>query len=143
MTDKPTVITVPIQWNAVAFPKSLANCARFNLVSLQEIVSSEERDVFRHLVDDDATGHLVFIADGADTSDLVLPKQPAKALKQGKKPQTPSQKTRFLLGLIWEELEGSDVDRESYYESRIAEINRELSNELEDLRRAKHYEGQF
>lgn len=143
MTDQPKVIAFPAQWSGVTFPKSLANCPRFVLTGIQEIVSSEERDVFRHLVDQDSEGHFLYLPDGADTSDLQLPTQPAKALKVGKKPQTPSQKARFLLGLIWEETDNSDVSREAYYEARMNEVNRGFANELEDLRRIKAYERQI
>lgn len=128
MSEDPKVITVPVQWAKVEFPKNYANCGKFTVVSTQEIMGKKERDVFRHLVDDDSVGHMIYVPNGADPASVQLPKEPAYS--EAKKP---SQRLRAVLFVAWKQNTDQTEDFDAYYRRRMeALINHIKQSELDD-----------
>ena len=127
MAEQPKVITVPVQWAKVEFPKSHANCGKFTLISTQEIMGKTERDVFRHLVDDDSVGHMLYVPNGADPGSVQLPKEPAYS--ESKKP---SQRLRGVFFVSWQKNTDQTEDFDAYYRRRMERLIAHVKQELED-----------
>lgn len=145
MTDT-KLIELPVEWDAVSFPASRSYIARIVLNSVQSITSIDERDIYRHLVDRNAQGRIVWIPDDVSEEEAnafeVSPVTARQASLQPKSGSTQSQKIRFLLGEIWQALPGEDKGtKENYYQERSQQIVLDLIAELETLQRANHYEG--
>lgn len=100
MTDTPIRVTLPVQWDKVSFPKIRANCAVITLVTSKEMVSKDERDPLRHLCDDDATGHMIYIDNKVydSTQQIEIPKEPAPL--PGRKSQ--GQRIRAVLAVEYQ-----------------------------------------
>jgi hypothetical protein len=117
MTDQPHVLTVPVQWDGVSFPKSRSNCGVFKLVSTAEIMGKDERDTFRHLVDDDAVGHMIFVPNGADPASVKVPTERAREREF----KSHSQRLRAVLFVKWR-ADGEPGDFESWYASEMSYV---------------------
>jgi hypothetical protein len=118
MDQEPKVLTLPVQWDKVTFPKTRANCGVLTLVTTKEVVAKEERDVLRHLCDDDEIGHMLFVRNGADAAKVQIPKEPAPA--PGRKSQ--ALRIRGVLAVEYQTLGkpyGShDAGYERYYQEQ-------------------------
>lgn len=108
------VLTIPVQWDSVAFPRSRAYCPVIRLVGTQEMIAKAQRDELRHLIDDDAIGHIMFIPNGMDYSNVTIPKE--RAPEPGFKSK--SQRLRGVIFRYWE-AQGSNGDFELFYADQL------------------------
>lgn len=131
MTDDAKAIPIPIQWEAVSFPKNRANCGVFRVVTTKEIMGKEERDVFRHLVDDDAVGNILWIPNGMDYTKVQIPKE--RAPEPGFKSK--AQQLRNVLFVYWREVLGAEGDSEIAYRREMDYVINSYKEQLPDHRR--------
>jgi hypothetical protein len=119
LAENPNIITVPIEWEKVDFPKNRANCGKFTLITTQEIMGKDQRDKFRHLVDDEAVGNMIWLPNGAHPDEVRIPDDPAP--ERGVKSRT--QRLYNALFVLWK-LEGEKDGElfEDYRAKRMEEI---------------------
>lgn len=118
LAERPKVIEFPAHWDSVTFPKNRANCGVFKVVTTLEIMGKAQRDIYRHLVDDDSTGNFLYIPNGADPEQVKLPTEPAPL---GRGFKSPSQRLRAVLFVAWKAA-GEQGDFEDYYKGELTYI---------------------
>jgi hypothetical protein len=136
MTDEPKreVLTIGAQLGTV---RALADQgASWTMRSTQEI--SEDKFIAMARLAKRATGvHCILVTDEEDAKNIVVPETPALPSGRTKAPRTQSQKLRFALETLAREY--GHTDTEAFYNERMDADTRKVWNEIEDIRRERHY----
>lgn len=150
MSGQPRIIEFQGEWDSASFPATRNYCGKFSILTSQSVVDSEQRDIYRHLVDQNSQGRWVYIPDGVGEEEAnsfeVSPVTAREASMKPKSGQSESQKTRYVTGLLWDELKQqglAETDQEAFYAAEQAEYRKSLNRRIEDLRRQAHYGGQI
>lgn len=124
----PKALTLPVQWDKVSFPASRAHCGVLTLVTTKEIIEKPERDVLRHLCDDDEVGWMVFVRNEAEAANAKVPDVDAP-VERGQK--RPSERLRATLFIRWRQLGEPLTDFDTYYKQEMNYIISEYQALLE------------